>query len=146
MKMPLLAAVLPVIAWSQNPPTAFEVASIKPSGRLSEGALFQAVPGRLLMENFEPRALIVLAWGLEGYQITRDPSWMASARYNVKAKAEGNPTVQQMEGPMLQELIQDRFQLTFHRVTEQLPGFDLSVAGPQAKLQPSREGLAFLIR
>jgi len=140
MKVSLLAAVLPVIAWSQNTPSAFEVASIKPNGSLSERALLQAVPGRLLMENFAPRALIVLAWGLERYQVTGGPSWMESARYNIEAKAEGNPTVQQMEGPMLQALIQNRFQLTFHRETKQLAGFDLSLAGRQAKLQHSREG------
>jgi hypothetical protein len=44
MKKALLAAVLPVIAWSQNPPSAFEVAFIKPSDSLSEGDCSRPFP------------------------------------------------------------------------------------------------------
>src|ERR1035438_3243414 len=45
-----------------------------------------------------------------------------------------------MEGPMLQALLGDRFQLTFHRETKQLPVLELIVANGNVKLQPSKDG------
>jgi uncharacterized protein (TIGR03435 family) len=120
--------------------SAFEVAAVKPSGSASERALVQAVPGRLLIENFAPRTLIVLAYGVADYQVAGGPSWIGSDRYEVQAKAEGNATVQQMEGPMLQALLVERFKLAFHRETQQLPVYELTRASANTKLQPTKEG------
>ena len=117
--------------------TAFEVASIKPSAVDRDKAYVQAIPGRLLMENFAPRTLITLAFGIEGYQLSGGPSWIESERYDIQAKAEGNASVQQMEGPMLQALLAERFQLKFHREMKQMPVYELSVAGG-GKLQVFR--------
>ena len=120
--------------------SAFEVASVKPSFSASDRALVQAVPGRLLMQNFAPRTLIVLAYGVADYQVAGGPSWIGSDRYDVQAKAEGDATVQQMEGPMLQALLVERFKLAFHRETQQLPVYELTRAAGDAKLQPTKEG------
>ena len=46
----------------------------------------------------------------------------------------------QMEGPMLQGLLVERFKLAFHRETQQLPVYELTLAGGKAKLQPNKEG------
>jgi uncharacterized protein (TIGR03435 family) len=92
------------------------------------------------MENFVPRTLIVLAYGVADYQVTGGPSWIRSDRYDVQAKAEGDATVQQMEGPMLQALLVERFKLAFHRETQQLPVYELSRAGGKTKLQATKEG------
>ena len=100
--------------------SAFDVASVKPSIGGSDRALVQAFPGRLLMQNFLPRTLIGFAYGLADFQVTGGPSWIGSDRYEVQGKAEGDATVQQMEGPMLQALLADRFKLVFHRETQQL--------------------------
>jgi len=121
--------------------SAFEVASVKPSASGAVRALLQAVPGRLLMENFAPRTLIVLAYGVADYQVAGGPSWIGSDRYDVQAKAEsGDATVQQMEGPMLQALLVERFKLEFHRETQQLPVYELTRVSGKAKLQPTKEG------
>ena len=120
--------------------SAFDVASVKPSASASDRALVQAVPGRLLMENFAPRTLIVLAYGVGDYQVAGGPSWIASDHFDVQAKAEGDATVQQMEGPMLQSLLVERFKLAFHRETQQLPVYELTRAGGNAKLQATKEG------
>ena len=45
-----------------------------------------------------------------------------------------------MEGPMLQVLLEERFKLTLHRETRQLPVYDLAVPKGGAKLQTSKEG------
>jgi uncharacterized protein (TIGR03435 family) len=120
--------------------SAFEVASIKPSASTDPRALVQAVPGRLLMQGFPPRTFIVFAYGVEAYQVTGGPSWIGSDRYDVQAKAEGNATVRQMEGPLLQSLLADRFKLSFHRETQQLPVYELTRAGGNTKLQQTKEG------
>jgi uncharacterized protein (TIGR03435 family) len=104
-----------LLGQTNSPGAAFEVASVKPSTSASDRALVQAVPGRLLMENFAPRTLIVLAYGVADYQVAGGPPWIGSDRYDVQAKAQGDATVQQMEGPMLQALLVERFKLGFHR-------------------------------
>jgi uncharacterized protein (TIGR03435 family) len=45
-----------------------------------------------------------------------------------------------MEGPMLQSLLADRFKLSFHRETQQLPVYELTRAGVNTKLQQTKEG------
>jgi uncharacterized protein (TIGR03435 family) len=128
-----------LLGQTNSPGAAFEVASVKPSTNASDRALVQAVPGRLLMENFAPRTLIVLAYGVADYQVAGGPSWIGSDRYDVQAKAQGDATVQQMEGPMLRALLVERFKLGFHRETQQLPVYELTRTG-NAKLQPTKEG------
>jgi uncharacterized protein (TIGR03435 family) len=91
------------------------------------------------MQDFAPRTLIVFAYGVGDYQVAGGPSWVGSDRFDIQAKAEGDATVQQMEGPMLQSLLVDRFKLEFHRETQQLPMDELIRAG-NAKLQPTKEG------
>ena len=90
------------------------------------------------MRNFSPRGLILFAYGLADYQIAGDPAWLASDDYDVEARAGSKVTVQQMEGPMLQSLLEDRLRLTFHRETKQLPVFELSLANGAGRLQPSK--------
>jgi uncharacterized protein (TIGR03435 family) len=123
-----------------GPTSSFEVASVKPTASGSDRALIQAVPGRLLMENFAPRTLIVVAYGIADYQVAGGPSWIGSDRYDVQGTAGGDTTVQEMEGPMLQALLLDRFKLAFHRETQQLPVYELIRANGKAKLQPTQEG------
>src|SRR5262245_16752819 len=118
----------------------FEVASVKPSASASDRALLQAVPGRLLMQNFAPRTFIVLAYGVADHQVAGGPNWIGSDRYDVQAKAEGDATVQQMEGPMLQALLVERFKLAFHRETQLLPVYELTRASGKGRLQPTPEG------
>ena len=119
---------------------SFDVASVKPIAGDPGKAYVQAVPGRLLMQNFSVRALILLAYGVADYQMSGGPSWIASDHYNLQAVAQGSATVQQMEGPMLQALLEDRFKLTIHRELKQLPVYELTLGKGDGKLQPSKEG------
>jgi len=64
---------------------------------------------------------------------------MDSEHYNIEAKAEGAATPKQMEGPMLQALLKDRFKLQVHHDTKELPIYVLSVGKNGSKLQPSAE-------
>lgn len=74
------------------------------------------------MTKLALRRLILNAYGVQDYQLSGDSPWIASERYDVQATAPNNTSVQQMEGPMLQVLLEERFKLALHRETRQLPG------------------------
>jgi len=125
----------------------FEVASIKLNGggitNQQGGQLvgFQVLPGgRLVVENFSLLELMMAAYGLQYFQISGGPSWISSDRYNIEAKAAGNPDGKEVAGPMLQALLKDRFNLAFRSDMKELPIYNLTVAKNGAKLQHSTEG------
>jgi uncharacterized protein (TIGR03435 family) len=143
-RVALLGAGLTGLAFcqAQLPPArpGFEVASVKPAANADGRALLQAAPGRLMMTNLALRRLILIAYGVQDYQLLGDPPWLGSEHYDIQAKADGNSSVQQMEGPMLQVLLEERFKLTLHREKRQLPVYELAVVKGGAKLQHSKPG------
>jgi uncharacterized protein (TIGR03435 family) len=123
-------------------PPEFEVASIKPN--LRGGSLVHLQPspgGRLLAENFSLRMLMSRAYGVELFQISGGPVWIDTDRYDVQAKAAGNPTEKQITGPMLERLLENRFHLKVHREIRQLPVYELTVAKGGPKIHPSKNGI-----
>src|SRR5579863_9196806 len=136
---------------SSEPP-GFEVASVKPCDTNS-GNAGNSSPGRLHLWCWPMRRLIqdafeVFATGkldplnpafpltpLEG-----GPTWMNSTSYSIDASASSPETVVMMRGPMMQNLLQDRFQLKVHRETREVPVFFLTAASGGSKLPPTLEG------
>lgn len=55
------------------------------------------------------------------------PSWFSSDRFDVEAKADGNPTEEQMWS-MVRSLLADRFKLRVHLETREVPVYALVVA------------------
>src|SRR6516164_3101415 len=131
-----------VFGQTPSPPahTGFEVASVKQNTGSDGRAFIQAVQGRLIMTNLTLRRLILNAYDLQDYQLAGDPPWANSEHYDIQAKADGNPSVREMQGPMLQVLLEDRFKLTIHREIRQLPVYELAIGKVGAKLQLSKEG------
>lgn len=115
------------------PPARFEVASIKRNTSGNTFISFDVQPDRLSLINIPVRQLIVRAHQVQPYQISGGPSWIASDRFDVVAKAETVVTPAQMN-VMLQTLLTERFKLAFHR--EERPGdvFRLVKARPDGKL------------
>ena len=68
------------------------------------------------------------------------PSWLDSDVYEIVAKTEGNPSVFQMAGPMLQTLLEERFGLKVHRDQKEVPVYFLKVAKDGPKFQPAKKG------
>jgi uncharacterized protein (TIGR03435 family) len=131
----LLIGVAPS-AHAQSPRPQFEVASIKHSGATA-GAEFGVFPGgRLAAKNQSVWALIFHAYDLRPYQLPDSPEWTNSERYDIEAKAEGNPTIKEMM-PMLQSLLQDRFDLKVHWGTKEQPVFLITPARGGIKLKSS---------
>src|SRR6185437_12105463 len=105
----------------------FEVASIRSCSEPENGPSANSKPGRLISDcngllNFIGSAYNGYASGYlninaEPTPVTGSPAWVASAFYRINATAEGNPSVTMMLGPMMQALLEDRFQLKIHRET-----------------------------
>jgi uncharacterized protein (TIGR03435 family) len=77
----------------------------------------------------------------KGVPIEKIPAWINSARYTINAETEGAQSPETMRGPMLQALLEDRFKLTIHRETREVPVYELTVAkGGPKKLTPAQDG------
>ncbi len=79
-----------------------------------------------------------MAYNLQDFQISGGPGWIKSERYDIEAKAESHPSQRQIEGPMLQTLLRERFQLKFHRELKELPVFALVAAKGGLRLKPAK--------
>jgi uncharacterized protein (TIGR03435 family) len=119
----------------------FEASSIKADtlGGVNRNE-FAESPGRLNIVNNRLRMIIMQAYGLkQDFLLVGGPSWINPTRYTIQAKAEGNPSEQEMM-LMLQTLLEDRFKLRIHRETRELPVYALTAAKGGPKLLQSKEG------
>ena len=112
----------------------FEVATIKPSNPAAQGKLFTIKGRQVLTINTSLADVVTMAYGLHVRQIVGGPSWMESDKYDITGQPEGQgmPNQNQMR-QMLRALVEDRFKLTTHRETRELPAYALVVApgGPK---------------
>jgi uncharacterized protein (TIGR03435 family) len=108
---------------AQKSPSAkpeFEVASIKPTSPDERGGGYRFEPGgRALVTNFTLKNMIQVAWHLQAFQTSGGAPWLDSERFNIEAKAEGNPSEDESR-VMLQLLLSERFHLVLHRETREL--------------------------
>jgi len=128
---PRLAAqiVAPVV----DSPT-FEVASIKPNaggGRIGG----TNSPGRVNMTGMSVRRLITQSYEIHDSQIIGGPDWMRAQGYDIAATLTGTPTPEQRR-MMMKTLLRDRFKLTFHTETRDLPIYALVVQRSDGRLGP----------
>jgi uncharacterized protein (TIGR03435 family) len=128
--------VAPAAQWP-----AFEVASIKRTpDNTGPGADFGARPGGRLNARNNPVAnFITSAYGVPNYLLIGGPEWMRDDRYDLEARADGEPPRAEMM-LMLQTLLADRFQLRVHRETREIPAYVLTVGRGGVKLTPSKDG------
>lgn len=142
----------PIAIGQEKPPKepAFEVASIKPSEPGSRNVQFMFAPGgRVVAKNINVRMLIQQAYGVRDFQISGGPSWIGSERYDIVAKMEepeegSKPAPPSPDGmkPLFRSLLADRFKLTIHRETKELPIYALVVGknGPKLTENPAGNG------
>jgi uncharacterized protein (TIGR03435 family) len=130
-----LALLALLLAQSPPPRPTFEVASIKRSTFGTDGARFNGQVGRVTVTNNSLRNIIRNAWGLQAFQIVGGPDWINNDRWDIVAKAEGNPQGPEMLA-MVQNLLADRFKLVVHRETREMPIYALVLAKPDRALGP----------
>lgn len=127
---------------------AFEVASIKPNKNCGAGAVLPRIsPGGITLPCFSVRILIRMAYSAFSgadlnarlMQVLNGPSWIDTDRYDISAKPEAKATPAEM-APMLQTLLEDRFNLKVHKEPRDTPVYELTVAEQNPKLRPSKDG------
>ena len=129
-----LAVSVPVGAQDTASAPAFEVASVKPNKSGNSGWLMAPQPGgRVVAENVPLRALIQAAYQLQGFQVLGGPSWLDTDRFDIAAKAVGNPGPNEML-PMLRTLLAARFKLAVHTDTREQPTYALTLSRSDGKL------------
>ena len=69
-----------------------------------------------------------------GVPVEGGAPWVDSDEYQITARAEGNPSMSVMLGPMLQTLLEDRFKLRLRRDTRNVSGYALTVVDGGHKL------------
>ena len=141
--MGLLFVFITAVLLAQPPATApeFEVASIKPAppiepqkivaGTLHVGMSVDAA--RVDIGSLSLADLIRIAYRMKPYQVS-GPDWMGAQRFNILAKMPEGASKDKVP-EMLQALLADRFKLTAHRESKDLPAYALVVGknGPKMK-------------
>jgi len=134
-----------LLCTSAAPAQSFEAASVKPAGEGGRGlGPLRGGPGTnspgQLTGVASLKALVMRAYQLKDYQVN-GPAWMDSQRYEIAAKIPAGVTLSQVS-LMVRSLLAERFGLTVHRETKELPFFALAVGKTGAKLQASDQDAA----
>jgi uncharacterized protein (TIGR03435 family) len=126
-------------AAAQQP--SFDAATIKPTAPSERVSGHWSPPGigRFSAHSLTLQFLIQMAYGVESYQISSEPSWLDSDFYDVEAKPEEGIELSPDElKPRLQNLLVERFHLAAHFETRTVRGYALIVAKGGAKLQSTK--------
>jgi uncharacterized protein (TIGR03435 family) len=73
-------------------------------------------------------------------QVVGAPQWIESEVFDVNARPSGQASLDQMYGPMLQTLLEDRFGLRIHRETREVPVYILTVDSGGPRLPATAPG------
>ncbi|HEV3332284.1 MAG TPA: TIGR03435 family protein [Bryobacteraceae bacterium] len=141
-------------AQPQKSQRAFDVASVKPNKSddpphsnfpLNSGDSYTANGGLFSATNFPLVSYIFFAYKLQGNQglplVRQLPGWVTTDRFDIQARADGNPTKDQMR-LMMRSLLADRFKFLLHTEARESPvlAFVLAKAdktGPQLQPHPA---------
>jgi uncharacterized protein (TIGR03435 family) len=133
------------------------------------GGYFRASPGRLDITCGSLLTMVHYAYVENGNRLLNNPTgpmgeaeaiqgipkWALSARYTIHAETDDpvangptdpvrgqgpGPAERLLSGPMLQTLLEDRFQLRLRHITDQAPMYALTVAKSGFKLKPMKDG------
>ena len=136
---------------------SFEVASIRPAAPGPNGVRSgchgvdsrygpnESPPplGRCIITDARLSHLIGMAWQLNAMSMIQNaPDWVirGDERFNIQAKAEDSKATEAQLLGMLQNLLEDRFQLKYHRDIHQEQGYALVVGKNGLKLNKSGDG------
>lgn len=133
---------MPAQTSNREASVAFEAASIKRNtsgeGNISVGP---RPGGRFIGTNVPVAFLITLAYQLQPFQLHGAPPWLQSDRFDVNARLEGDPPPSPPGSNephptmlALRTLLADRFKLSMHWETQDLPVYALVLARADGKL------------
>jgi uncharacterized protein (TIGR03435 family) len=93
-------------------------------------------PGRIHYPFTNLKTLLQNAYDVKDFQIS-GPDWLATERFDIQATMPPETTKEQFK-VMLQNLLSERFKMTVHRETKDLPMYSMIVgkSGPKLKESP----------
>jgi uncharacterized protein (TIGR03435 family) len=122
----------------------FEVASVKPSNPSQSAVdLVQSPGGRLRITNLTLGEMIREAYEMKFFELSGGPGWVNTDRFNIEAKAAGEPSRREMRA-MLRSLLEERFRLKVRRETREGNVYELVVAKGGPKLKESTADSSYL--
>lgn len=132
---------------------AFEVASVTPCKADAPEppmehaglAQFTLPGGRFNAKCTTVKFLLEWAYGIQPAQHSDGPAWVGTDRYEIVAKAEGNPTDAQMK-LMVRALLAERFALKLRHESRDVTALVLSVGKTPPHLVPTKEGETRVVR
>jgi uncharacterized protein (TIGR03435 family) len=147
----IVLAALSLFAIAHTPQRGqFEVATIRLNTACVNGAGLEHLSvGRFGVECVSLRDYIRGAYGSYGFgrnpnvrppRVLGGPDWVDTDRYDIVAKAPAETGLDEMYGPMMRALLEDRFGLKIHSEIRELPVYALTAVRGGAKLTPSKPG------
>ena len=144
----MIAATLLALAergYCDDAAKTFEVASVTPCkpgtsappGEHAGMVRFIYPGGRFEAKATTVKYLMEWAYGILPAQHSSGPSWMENERYDIVAKAEGKASDHDMK-MMARALLAERFKLTFHVESREVPVVMVSLGKNQAVSPPGR--------
>lgn len=135
-----LAAFLPLLVNAQTKPAnlQFEVASIRPAAPIdAQNASVKIgihIDGaQIRFNSLSLRDCMRYAWEVKEYQIA-GPDWVAADRWDIVAKLPAGSNSDQVP-EMLQNLLTDRFKMSFHHDSKDVAVYGLVLSKGGVKLQ-----------
>jgi uncharacterized protein (TIGR03435 family) len=131
---------------------AFDVVAVKPFKQEGEGIqmMTQYTQNGIIAKGPTLHMLIRMAYGLEDNQILNEPAWLNSDSFELNAKMDEETLAafnklnkkdqREAREHMLQVALADRFKLTAHKETRDLPVFSLVIAKDGPKFKEAKEG------
>jgi uncharacterized protein (TIGR03435 family) len=128
-----------------QPPLRFEVASIRPQQSRRRRTLQPPVlpGGRFVATATTVRTLIRIAFGTDDNRISGAPSWTDNETFDINATTVNHAevTTPQQFQQLILSLLEDRFQLKFHREQKEAPSTGSNSTSPENSAPPSSQAL-----
>jgi uncharacterized protein (TIGR03435 family) len=128
---------------------SFETTSIKPAPQCDGSRPANMGPGMMTLPCAKLRGLIHAAYSdyIKGGRINPQridviggPRWIDTDTFYVNAKTGVKASIEQMYGPMLRALLEERFHLKVHKEFRDKPVYELTVIKRNPNLKPTKEG------
>lgn len=133
----ILSLLITAGVWAQTP-TRFEVATIRLHQNTGDPSQNDLLPGgRFTASNIPLKKLLRIALDVEDDQLTNLPGWADTAGYDIDART-GTPGILSIDvwRKLTLALLEERFQLRFHRVPKERTVYALTVAKGGPRLTP----------
>lgn len=109
---------------SKNSNPAVDTVNLDCTGRCAAGLMDQ---GRVVFGEITMLRIIASAYGIKPTSVYGGPSWLATDRFDIYAKTDGQTSPEKLQ-TMFQSLLAERFGLAVHWEDKPMPSYSLQLA------------------